>query len=651
MKLFKSSILLASAVAIGAVFSACDESTLDDFGYALEDGSSAEGLFFPSTNPTALELAKSTTVFNIPVERTGVTDAASYPVEFTTDAPEGVFTFPANVTFAQGETTSSITVNCNLTEQPANSTFKVAYNFGTGVPTYNYGSTKGNLTIKVPAAWGPWQQYDKGICTWNYDLGFLMSGPDPDLPISIRYNQEDETKAQFLIEHWRQDAPLVIDYDRTTGICYIPFGTPTNVKFNVTDVGAVEEYVTDAYTYQMSIGSPVDDLINASTFDEKTGEFKIYVCYYAYDPADGSPFLLKGSFGYETCKVGEFKDYSVSLDYEGVFTSVSAKTFAQFTANVGADATEAKIMISNSMDAQAILDAIEAGDESAVSIGAGEGQSLQIPVTEAGEYIGVIVSYNGEESQDAAAIKFNVILGSNTDPEDENWETYGTGIIVDGWFTAAWTFTTATGQKATYMDLPWTFEMQKHKTTDGLYRMKAPYTDESSVLVGVELNENRAPYNIVIDASNPAVVKIAPQLSGFKSTSDTYGFIPEEDYMGYMGNLAGFATAVGGWNDDQIVAKGWDDSKLEDGIITVAACTFGASLDKFGYTWESNPVGMIALSGGEQQAPAKMYSNMMNLRAKSKVAGMLKICTKSNLEKPILMEKGGLNKRMVVKVK
>lgn len=652
MKFFKSSILLASAVAMSFSFAACDESTLDDFATSPSTGSSSEGLYFPSTNPTTIEVAKTDNAFSIPVDRFGLTDAATYAISITGDTPEGAFTFPNSVSFAEGQTSSSIIVNCNLAEVPSNSSFKINVEFAQGVPTYMNGVVNGTYTITIPASWGAWKPYDKGICTWFYDLGFLMSGADPELPIYIRDNTEDANLAQFRIDHWRQNVTLTMEWDRTTNYIRIPFDTPTNVQVNVSDVGALDEYVTDVYTYQATIGEDASEFIDSSVYDEETGTFNIFVVYYVYNPATGKPALLNGSYGYERCIVGDYKDYSVAFKYEGVFTSVSTESFAQFVTNVGSDAENAKLMISNTMSAQEILAAIQAGDESAVSVATGE-QNVRVPVSEGGEYIAVLASFANGEVQNASAVKFNVLLGGG-DTENADWQDYSTGLIQDGWFTAAFTFTAKDGSEVTYEELPWEFTVQKHKTEPGLYRLKNVYLAPTSVLNELEINENEAPYSIIIDCSNPEVVKIQPQASGFATSRSSFGFSAENNYMGYMGNMAGFAVAQAGWTDEQIIAKGWNDSYLEDGIVVVESCKFGADANEnFGYAWNSKPVGMIALEDLSAGAPAKMLENKLNLRAKAKVAGMLRpIRHNMDLKSaPIVINKKGIDKSMVLKVK
>lgn len=654
MKFFKSSILLASAVAMSFSFAACDESTLDDFATSPSTGSSSEGLYFPSTNPTNYVVPKTDNAFSIPVERFGLTDAASYAVSITGDTPEGAFTFPTAVSFAEGQASSAIIVNCSLAEVPANTSYKINVEFGQGVPTYMNGVVSGTYTITIPASWGAWKPYDKGICTWNYDTGFLMSGPDPELPIYIRDNTEDANLAQFRIDHWRRDVTLYMEWDRTTNNIRIPFESETGNIITMSGVNYTE-YISDAYTFLASQGEDASDYENVSKFDPETGSFKIFVMYYIFDPADGQYYTLKDnsgltSYGFETCQVGDFKDYSVAFKYEGVFTTAAAESFAQFVTNVGSDAENAKLMISNTMSAQDILGAIVAGDKRAVSVATGE-QSVRVPVTEGGEYIAVLASFANGEVQNASAIKVNILLGAG--PEAD-WQDYCTGLIQDGWFTPGIGIVDKDNNDIPYNELAWEFTVQKHKTEPGLYRLKNVYLEPLWVFNELNLNENSTPYSIIVDCSNPDVVKIQPQASGFATSRQNFGFAAEDNYMGYMGNLAGFAVAQRGWTDEQIIANGWNDSYFEDGVVVVENCTFGANTtDQFGYTWKINPVGMIALEDMSAGAPIKKLDSKLNLRAKAKVAGMLRpIRHNTDLKNaPMVINKNGIDKSMVLKVK
>lgn len=644
MKLFKYSILAISAAVASMAFTSCDGDKAPDY----EPGNPANGVFFPTTNAAKVEVTNSTTSVPVVVERRGETGAASYNVIVTTDAPEGVFTLPTSVSFGDGETTTNLQVPCNLADQVAGTSYVLNFALGADVPSFSYGSGSYSLTVSIPEAWSEWKTYKEGICTWSYDLNFMFSGLDPDLPIKNRYNTVDANREQFMIEHWGQNTPLTINYDKATGYCYIPFGSPTGATVNVSGMGVLDMYISDAYTFGEATGQADPKDIGASTFNPETGLFELAVVYYVIRTDNGQPGVFDGSYGYETCQVGEFKDFSVNFIYQGVLTTTSEDTFAQFKANVGADCSEAKIMISDVMSAQQIVQAIVAGNENAVSVAPGENQIVQVPVGAAGKYTAAIVSFDGETAKNAMALEFNVVMGSTG---SQDWTTVSTGMIVDGWITAPFAFT-LNGQEVGYEDLPWTFEMQKHKTQDGVYRMRAPWIQPEAAVIQAKINENTTDgYNIVIDASNPNLVKIEPQISGFKSNESPFNFTTAADgYYVLIGNAAGMGVAQYGMSDAEIIEQGWNDTQLADGIITCEIPLFGSS-EKFGYNWNMDPVpyAMVALNANPEQAPAKKLGKMLDLRAKAKVASMLSI--KRNIDFNAKFISKDINKDLIVRVK
>lgn len=615
---------------------------------AYEPGNPSVGVYFPTDNVASVEVTNSTTSVPVVVERMGETGAASYNVIVTTDAPEGIFILPTSVSFGDGETTTNLQVPCNLADQLAGTSYVLNFALGADVPSFSYGSGSYSLTVSIPEAWSEWKTYKEGICTWSYDLDFMFSGLDPDLPIKNRVNTDDANREQFMIEHWGADTPLIINYDKTTGYCYIPFGSPTGATVNVSGMGVLDMYISDIYTFGEATGQVDPKDIGASTFNPETGLFELAVVYYVIRTDNGQPGVFDGSYGYETCQVGEFKDFSVNFTYQGVLTTTSEDTFAQFNANVGADCSEAKIMISDVMSAQQIVQAIVAGNENAVSVAPGENQIVQVPVGAAGKYTAAIVSFDGETAKNAMALEFNVVMGSTG---SQDWTTVSTGMIVDGWITAPFSYT-LNGQEVGYEDLPWTFEMQKHKTKDGVYRMRAPWIQPEAAVIQAKLNKNTTDgYNIVIDASNPNLVKIEPQISGFKSNESPFNFTTAADgYYVLIGNAAGMGVAQYGMSDAEIIEQGWNDTQLADGIITCEIPLFGSS-EKFGYNWNMDPVpyAMIALNANPEQAPAKKLGKMLDLRAKAKVASMLSI--KRNIDFNAKFISKDINKDLIVRVK
>jgi len=96
MKFLKYSILAVVATT-GLAFSACSE----DDNY--QPGEQSNGVYFANTNATRVQLPTDATELAVTVGRSGSTEEASYPVSVTTNLPDGLFNFPAEVHFAKGE--------------------------------------------------------------------------------------------------------------------------------------------------------------------------------------------------------------------------------------------------------------------------------------------------------------------------------------------------------------------------------------------------------------------------------------------------------------------------------------------------------------------------------------------------------------------
>ena len=74
---------------------------------------------------------------------------------------------------------------------------------------------------------------------------------------------------------------------------------------------------------------------------------------------------------------GVFSDYSASVVYEGIFTNPAGEVFAMGSLKLGPDATNVKgIVMPANVDANAVADAIAAGELEAADVAAG---SFQLP--------------------------------------------------------------------------------------------------------------------------------------------------------------------------------------------------------------------------------------------------------------------------------
>lgn len=603
---------------MGASFTACS----DDDNYV--PGAESAGVFFTASDPASIVLSKKDNQpsFTISVSRVGVTEAATYPVVFTVSDPDGVFTLPSSVSFAQNATTTDLIVGCELSKAAFDSSFPFEVNFGEGAQVYLYGKNTYNFTVSIPSAWTDWKPFMTGDCCWYYDLAFIMSGDDPGLPIYYRQNEVNENIQQFRIEHWGNDVTLEMDYDKSTGFISIP------PQFTGIDGinGEYDLFVCDMHTFcetyldgQYYTGWA--DLIQyGSSYDEETGMMYLNLVYYSIDETNldnesHGAMAWNGGAGFETCQVGGFPDYSLSMKYKGLYTEADTETsYAIITTNVGSGFTDAKIMISKDLNADQITKQILAGSEDAVSVASGSDNTV-LKLGGQGRYTAVMVGFDGNEAQNTAIISF-AVDGANI--SDHDWRPYGEGAIIDGWFMASWQLSYQDGTEANYEDLVWGFPVERDAANKNLFRLVNVWTQEECPMVYLELNKIMTPRSIIIDVTNPQAVSWVPQLSGYGNPQ--YG-APFTDEL-YCANDIGFYVYTEGVTTEELVELGYT-CPIEDDIFEVAECLFGATAEECQYNWTSVPYGMVALSLDEGNGVISKFKARQNLKDQYKVRGIL----------------------------
>ncbi len=169
------------------------------------------------------------------------------------------------------------------------------------------------------------------------------------------------------------------------------------------------------------------------------------------------------------------------------------------------------------------------------------------------------------------------------------WESIGFGTYEDGFITPGYL-----GNPAEYR---WQVEFFAKSDEPGIYMMKNPYTSEASALYEFNAVEG-SDVMIKIDASNPDMVYLVPQYSGFT------GYDAGELFPYYIGNFAGYYY-LAGYPKDYIEEMIGDDpeygDKMTNDIITINTPIFGSDAgDYFGYQWQ-DPEGNLL------NWPAKIY--------------------------------------------
>ena len=153
------------------------------------------------------------------------------------------------------------------------------------------------------------------------------------------------------------------------------------------------------------------------------------------------------------------------------------------------------------------------------------------------------------------------------------WTSLGQCDFIDGWFIPGLTLNDGTA--ADPFNFPASVEIQKSDDTPGVYRLMAPFTNES--YLPNQLNQVQKVRNIVINCENPAYCFVEPQKSGWGSPAVQGGAELVICDGGYLYPTLGIAQPA------QVVAAGLGSSLTvdADGVSTILINSpfFGKSAD------------------------------------------------------------------------
>lgn len=161
----------------------------------------------------------------------------------------------------------------------------------------------------------------------------------------------------------------------------------------------------------------------------------------------------------------------------------------------------------------------------------------------------------------------------------EQWAEAGKATFTDGFIVPGYL-------KGVPADHSWTVDVEESTEQAGVYRLVNPYTVDNCPLA--VYNENTTPTYIKIDASDPELVVIEPQYSGFSNKfngGDMINF--------FVGNDAGVYVANGVSKDDLKKMSSFEGKAdvFKDGVITIKEPLYGKDAAfEFGYKWTKGDV-------------------------------------------------------------
>lgn len=579
MKLLKYSLL---ALATAFAFSSCD----DDNKYV--EGAQSPGAFFPKDAPEIVELPQTGNTVEVTIARTSLDDPSTYTIHGEDES--GLFTFPTTVTFGPQEHTTTFTVTFDENEiitdelYPATVTVEGASVYGNKSYSFDF-CRKSPLIITETTGLFYTDFWDGAPFDLNID--WCVSEGNPDL-VTVRLLNLFSTVTEISI-----DLSKEAEYPDGTHPAVLAT-TPTGV----TQSEGFELYWTSVYSFYEVNGLTEAQIWQKDpatkygcNFNDKTGVISLYTTYSL--PDKGLSYWY--STMTESIHLAGYPDYSVSVEYTGLFIDPKGNMAANAYVTTGADVKEVRVANVATDDYEAALEGLKDGSYEYQTVGAGaENEILQFAVTEAGTYTLVAVSLDKDgEYQLDAYDTYKITIGAE-DP-NKGWTSLGVGTFTDG----------VNGPMYVQVYNPaaftWDVEIQEKDDQPGVYRLVDPYNENSPL---EKFNTDTEDGYLIIDCSDPEFIMMPAQQPGF---TDEWGILTLKNYE------ANFWDQV--QDKAQIIAfmaqNGLPQSTIANGVITINYPLFNNSEHEPTKWYYSNyPLVVVLPSATNSNAPAAVAGSV-----------------------------------------
>ncbi len=472
---------------------------------------SGQQVFFSNNLGSSYEISPTENSFSVQVSRYEKSGALNVPLTVTMNAGS-IFSVPTSVSFADGQDVANLVISYN----PADivygkyDTITVALNDAAvttpyGISTYKFtaGVTewvklKGSGLYRddfIGSLWNVGNQvwdvdiYESAITPGRYKVATPYS-PDYGFRKSKLWSNEEE-----ILEYWKNtgNCDMIID---ATDPDFVYFQYFDSGLLDLPDEGMLG--MTSYVWYWLRNGNDLESIKaarpsyfgklkdNVITFETPksllmtmNGENELKW----YGNANGMlAIALPG---------GVFSDYSASVVYEGIFTNPAGEVFAMGSLKLGPDATNVKgIVMPGNVDANAVADAIAAGELEAADVAAG---SFQLPISEemSGKLQIIIAVIDGEDVKTVATAEFEY-YGGGANP----WKSLGQGYFVDDMILPLFS----------YDPEPYPVDIEESTSTPGLYRLVKMYS-----AVAADFGVVSGTGDVLVHAENPNGVYIPLQ--------------------------------------------------------------------------------------------------------------------------------------------
>ena len=519
-KIFKG-VIISLLAATGLV------SCSDSFDYTPAQAPTNAQVYFPTSNQSSysLDMADAVQTFNVPIQRANAGQAITVNLISSVAQHASVFTIPSSVSFADGQTETTIPVSYNPAALGYDTPDTLNIKIGDADLT-PYGNSDYKFVVVIPS---PWRSLGKAIV--RDDLIASMFSVD-NLMWEVEM-QENELEPGFyrLVNPYNTLDYLYNeegDFDPSPHYFYIHAEDPDAVYFERTYLGVDWGYgdfnVWSIADYFVQGGNDPADVKAAGYYGTlKEGVITFPTQGILINLPDYNPtgFYYANAHGLFAIVLPGYsmKDFSSALEFSGIFTNIADEVFAVGNLTLGEDVEVAKaVVVEADADPEAVADAIAAGDLESVDVAAGQ---IYVPVSEdmRGKLQIVVAVLDGSDVKSVASANFEY-YGGGGNP----WQSLGQGYLLDNFIITMYLADAAT-------ETPWEpqmyeVEIQESTETPGLYRVVNAFAGVAELI-----SVGYTPTPIEVDATNPNTVFIMPQFSG---VTDADGDISIATYGGYL---------------------------------------------------------------------------------------------------------------------
>ena len=478
-------------------FTACSDSDSD---YKWADVPTNAQVYFSNALPSQQNISKKTNSFTIPVNRVKTDDAITVGISLQSD--DNFLSAPASVSFAAGQSTTELTLSYDP-ESLVYDEFKSAtLTISDASYTTPYGASE--YTFKAGVL-SPYASIGTGKLVEDYYWGYNCS-------VNIMQNQENPNVFRIYGASAPVNGGSASDYLEIT-VCK-PGDTFRGVTVTQNDLVYFADYNTGYHhsTYDADIMWYHPSKFTASNPEE----FWLHNVVLAYQE-DGTPgqiqlaprYYMDGVGGWNASQSDDVivitfpgyapKDYSAAFACAGVFTDLSGSVFAEGVLELGADAQDVRaVVVSADADADAVADAIAAGDLETTAVTAG---NIYVPIEEGqtGKLQVVVVVLDEEGAVKGVYASPFEYYGGGANP----WQSLGIGLYTEDFIGSVFG-----ADPVTYE-----VEIEENSEHPGLYRMLSPYDGKFPYNEDGDWDASSV-YNIEVNAEDPEGVYIEQQATG-----------------------------------------------------------------------------------------------------------------------------------------